>query len=55
MGNLGITANNFINNGGSITADTLTLSVAGDFDYALTFKTMEILTLNKPKLHCKKW
>ena len=32
-GNLGITANNFINTGGSITADTLSLSVAGDFDY----------------------
>ena len=33
-GNLGITANDFINTGGSITADTLNLSVAGDFDYA---------------------
>ena len=32
-GNLGITANNFINSGGSITADTFSLSVAGDFDY----------------------
>ena len=33
-GNLGITANNFINTGGSITADAFALSVAGDFDYA---------------------
>ena len=31
VGNLEITANNFINTGGSITADTLTLSVAGRF------------------------
>ena len=34
VGNLGITANNFINSGGTITADTFALSVAGDFDYA---------------------
>ena len=33
-GNLGITANNFINTGGSITADAFALSVAGDLDYA---------------------
>ena len=37
VGNLEITANNFINTGGSITADTFTLSVAGDFDYASDF------------------
>ena len=34
VGNLGITANNFINSGGSVNADTFSLSVAGDFHYA---------------------
>ena len=36
-GNLGITANNFINTGGSVSVDTFSLSVAGDFDYANDF------------------
>ena len=33
----GITADNFINTGGSIIADTFALSVAGDFDYGSEF------------------
>ena len=37
VGNLGITADNFINTGGSITADTFALSVAGDLDYTNNF------------------
>ena len=36
-GNLGITANDFINTSGTISADTLTISVAGDFDYSSDF------------------
>ena len=32
-GDLGITANDFINTSGTVSADTLALSVAGDFDY----------------------
>ena len=47
-GNLGITANDFINNG-SITADTFALSVAGDFDYTdnyLNNGNIDATTLN---------
>ena len=33
VGNLGITANYFINTNGTIAVDTFTLSVVGDFDY----------------------
>ena len=44
-GNLGITANDFINTG-SISVDTFNLSVKDDFDYADDYyRTMEILTL----------
>ena len=49
VGNLGITANYFINSGGSITADTFSLSVAGDFDYAdnyLNNGNIDATTLN---------
>ena len=35
-GNAGITTNNFVN-GGTISADTLAISVAGDFDYSSDF------------------
>ena len=38
VGNLGITADNFTNIGGDITADTFSLSVAGDFDYSSDFQ-----------------
>ena len=43
VGNLEITASNFINTGGNITADSLILSIAGDFDY-MSFR---ILTLSR--------
>ena len=36
-GNLGITANSFTNTGGVVSADTFTLSVAGDFNYVTEF------------------
>ena len=42
VGNLGITANNFINSGGSIAADAFALSVAGDFDYAGNIEAMSL-------------
>ena len=37
LGKLGITADNFLNTGGSMIADTFALSVAGDFDYGSDF------------------
>ena len=37
VGNLGITANYFINTNGTIAVDTFTLSVVGDFDYGSDF------------------
>ena len=49
VGNLGITANNFINTGGSIIADTFSVTVAGDFNYAdnyLNNRNIDATTLN---------
>ena len=46
VGNLGITADNFINTNGNITADTFNLYVVGDFDYVDDFGTITTTALN---------
>ena len=46
VGNLGITADNFINTNGNITADTFNLYVVGDFDYVDDFGTITTTVLN---------
>ena len=46
VGNLGITANGFINTGGMVNADTFALSVAGDFDYTTAYLGNGTITTN---------
>ena len=46
VGNLGITADNFINTNGNITTDTFNLYVVGDFDYVDDFGTITTTVLN---------